>query len=94
MDGVKHDREKDRWDLLPIEEVESVVKVLTFGSKKYDDDNWKHVPEQKKRYDSAMLRHYSAWKRGEVLDPETKLPHLAHLVCCALFLMWGDRHSK
>ena len=38
--GLKLDFDKLRWDLLPIECVEEIVRVLTFGAKKYDDNNW------------------------------------------------------
>ncbi len=42
---TKHDTEKARWDLLPMDAVSPVVDVLTFGAKKYAPDNWKTVPE-------------------------------------------------
>ena len=35
--GRKNDDNKLRWDLLPWEEVEEIVEILTFGSKKYSD---------------------------------------------------------
>lgn len=88
--GVKYDQEKPRWSLLPAGTIALVVAVLTFGIKKYSPDNWQRVPEARRRYYDAMCRHLEAWWNGEILDPETKLPHLAHLVCCALFLMWFD----
>jgi len=91
MKAKKNDHDKDRWDLLPLE-IEYVVKVLTRGAKKYADWNWqKVVKANPERYEAALLRHYIAHKKGEKLDPETKLPHLAHLICCALFLMWNDK---
>jgi len=90
--GVKHDQEKPRWDLLPIKQIEDVVKVLTKGAVKYTDDNWMKV--EKKRYISALYRHISAWRQGEVIDPEWGLPHLAHAVCSALFLMWMDDNTR
>lgn len=89
-DGVKVDDEKLMWDLLPIEQVEDIVKVLTYGAKKYTKDNWMNVrpPE---RYYSALMRHLVAWKKGEEFDQESKLSHLSHAACCLLFLMWFDR---
>jgi hypothetical protein len=89
--GKKDDAGKPRWDLLPYEAVEQVVQVLTFGAKKYPDpDNWRRVPNHKDRYFAAAMRHLVAWKLGEKVDPETKLPHLAHGVCCMLFLLAKD----
>lgn len=83
--GRKDDTDKLRWDLLP-ESLEDVVKVLTFGAKKYSPDGWKQVPEAQPRYFAATMRHLWAWRRGEDLDPESGLPHLAHAACCVLFL--------
>jgi hypothetical protein len=85
-DGTKHDAEKPRWDLLPFAAVSAVVDVLTFGAKKYAPDNWRTVPEARRRYTAAALRHTVAWWRGERVDAESGLPHLAHAACCLLFL--------
>lgn len=89
-DGVKFDSGKPRWSLLPIKQVEDVVKVLTCGAQKYSDNNWENVSNIEDRYFSAAMRHISAWKQGNKLDGETGLPHLAHAVCCFLFIMWFD----
>jgi hypothetical protein len=91
-EGVKYDQGKLRWSLLPLREVEQVVAVLEHGSRKYSDNNWKHV-RPKARYFDAALRHFMARLNGEILDPETGLPHLAHAVCCILFLMWHDNRK-
>jgi len=92
--GQKFDQDKPRWDLLQWDEVESVVRVLSNGSKKYADDNWKLVPEPRRRYFAAMLRHITAWLRGEKYDKEDNEHHLAHAICCALFLMWFDNKER
>ena len=88
--GIKHDKEKDRWDLLPIQPIIYVVKVLTFGAKKYAPDNWKNVTPYKDRYYAAAMRHITAWRSGKLLDKETNLPHLAHAICCLIFAIWRD----
>ena len=90
MDGIKYDNEKPRWSLLPWVAVNEIVKVLTYGAKKYDDDNWKKVEPFEDRYFSAMLRHLIDWKNGEKTDKETGLSHLAHAGCCLLFLLWRE----
>ena len=89
--GVKNDGEKPRWDLLPYREVGEIVDVLSFGMKKYSPDNWKRVPEPRRRYFAAMMRHMTAWWDGESHDPETNKSHLAHAGACLLFLMWHDK---
>lgn len=88
--GVKHDSGKPRFSLLPLKQIETVVAVLEFGARKYAPGNWQKVENPRDRYFDAAMRHVFAWRNGEKLDPETQLPHLAHAVCCLLFLMWGD----
>lgn len=84
--GVKHDAGKEQWGLLPLLAVQDIVRVLTFGAKKYAPDNWRKVPQAQERYYDALLRHLVAWRLGEQNDPESGLPHLAHAGCCLLFL--------
>ena len=91
--GTKYDGEKPRWDLLPYKPVEAVVNVLTHGAQKYADDNWKQVPDARRRYFAAAQRHLTAWYEGEQTDPESGMNHLAHATCCALFLLWFDQNG-
>lgn len=88
--GRKDDSSKRRYSLLPKGAVNSVVDVLEFGSKKYADNNWQKVPGAKTRYYDAAMRHLDAWLNGDLKDAETGLPHLAHAICCLMFLMWFD----
>jgi hypothetical protein len=85
--GAKQDRGKRRWDLLPWRAVGVVVDVLTFGAQKYSEFNWVHVPKARERYFAALQRHLTDWWNGEANDPETGFSHLAHAICCALFLL-------
>jgi hypothetical protein len=94
VDGIKFDTEKPKWSLVPWKEVQAVVDVLTYGAQKYAPDNWKIVPNAKERYFNAAQRHISAWWMGEVFDQETKMPHLAHAICCLLFAMWHDNQPR
>lgn len=66
-----------------------VAKVLEVGGAKYGVENWRKVPDFRNRYASALLRHGFAYLKGEENDPDDGLPHLAHLICCALFLLEG-----
>lgn len=94
MKGRKDDQGKPRWALLPVEPIEEVVKVLTIGAEKYEDFNWQKVPRARMRYISAAFRHFTAWIKGEKNDRETGLSHLAHSMCCLIFLMWFDKEGK
>lgn len=88
--GIKLDGEKTRLDLLPVNALESVGKVLTRGAKKYAPNNWRKVPGWRWRYIGAAIRHIFAYLRGENFDLEWGLPHLAHAACCVLFVLELD----
>lgn len=90
LPGVKDDNAKPRWSLLPWGPMTHVISVLEFGARKYSADNWQRVPEARQRYFDASMRHVLAWWQGERIDPESGKHHLAHAVCCMLFLMWFD----
>jgi len=85
--GVKHDSEKDsRPELLPLEALTEVSKVLAFGARKYQDNNWRGGFKFT-RVLGATFRHLFAWSTGQDKDPETGLSHLAHAACNVLFLL-------
>lgn len=84
--GVKADNGKPDWSLVELKSLEGMVEVLTFGARKYAPDNWKKVPEAKKRYFAALLRHITAWQNGEIVDPESGKSHLDHAMCNLYFL--------
>lgn len=97
IEGVKYDNDKPQWSLLPFKALREVVDVLTYGAKKYAPDNWKKVPDAKRRYIDAGFRHFTAYAGGEKLDPETGKSHLAHAMCCLLYLLAfevGEHHDQ
>lgn len=89
--GQKFDQDKPRMDLLDSYAIEELAKVLTFGAKKYAPHNWRKGIKLS-RLTAAAQRHLLAIMKGEDFDDETKLQHAAHLMCCAMFLVWTIRH--
>jgi hypothetical protein len=92
--GVKYDSGKLQWTLLPFRAINEVLEVLAFGAKKYAADNWKIVPEARTRYVDAAFRHLTDWHLKEKLDGETGKSHLAHAICCLLFLLWFEQEDR
>ena len=88
--GSKFDNKKLRWDLLPLKPIEQVVRVLTKGANKYSDNNWKHVDNFEDRYYAAAMRHITRWRMGFKRDKESGMPHLAHAICCLIFILWKE----
>lgn len=85
--GMKFDGGKMRYDLVDPDTEAEEVAVLMFGAVKYEEENWRLVPDAKKRYYAALRRHVAAYMRGEEFDLETGLHHLGHALCCARFLL-------
>ena len=90
QEGRKFDSNKPEYGLIPPYALEELATVLTVGANKYSRENWRFVPEAKRRYFDAMQRHLWAWKRGEILDLETGRHHLGHAAACLFFLFEHD----
>ena len=84
--GLRYDAAKLRYDLIPPEAIEAYVSILTVGATKYSDRNWEKGMSWSRCF-ASLMRHAWAWARGEDLDPETKLPHMAHVAWNALALV-------
>jgi hypothetical protein len=91
--GVKNDQEKPRMDLLCPHAMEDLAKVLTHGAKKYGDWNWAKGISYT-RLIAAALRHLFAFASGEDIDPESGLPHVAHAMCCMMFLLGMSKYIE
>lgn len=73
-----------------------VARVFGYGLTKYAPDNWRSFEWDEasdREYWSAFLRHLLAHSRGEIADPESGLPHLAHAVCCLLIVAYHEAKS-
>lgn len=91
--GLKWDKKKLRMDLIPVEALERLAEVLTYGANKYTDRNWEKGISWSRTY-GAALRHLTAWFKGEDLDPESGLPHLGHAICNLAFLLEFAKTKK
>lgn len=78
--GARYNDGKPDYSLIPLCTLEDEARVWGYGASKYTAFNWTKgmrwsVPL------GSLMRHVAAWQRGEDLDPESGLPHLAHMMC-------------
>ena len=78
--GARFNTGKPDYSLIPLCTMEDEAKVWAYGKQKYAAWNWAKgmawsVPL------ACLMRHIAAWQKGEELDPESGLPHLAHAMC-------------
>ena len=85
--GRKFDGGKLRYDLIPVLALEETAKVVTKGAEKYDDKNWKLVPEGRRRYLAAAMRHIQQWRKGEIYDEEMGTHHIANAISNLMFIL-------
>jgi Domain of unknown function (DUF5664) len=86
--AVKHDQDKIDWAILPIGASEEIIKVFQFGAQKYARGNFlKGEGLEYSRVLNSLLRHTYAFMRGEDIDPESGLSHLAHAGCNVYMLL-------
>lgn len=87
MPGARFDQGKPQFLLIPPLAHHAHAEVLTFGAQKYAPDNWRKVENADTRYLNAAFRHLHAHSKGEVLDKESGLPHLAHAIASLSFTL-------
>jgi len=84
--AVKNDAMKPRMSLVPQLAKYDVAKVMTYGEEKYAAFNWMEGFKWTILTD-AVDRHLTAFLCGEDKDPESGLPHLAHLACSVMMAL-------
>lgn len=84
---------KIRHDLMAPWALNQIAKVYTYGTIKYDDDNWWKGLRWKKDVFGCILRHVWKWFRGEKCDDESGLHHLAHAAWNCMALMEYERNG-
>ena len=85
--GDRFNEGKPRWSLVPQSALIPMVRVLEFGATKYEPFNWTKGLSITEICES-LKRHLDAFMEGEDNDPESKLSHIGHIQCNALFLSW------
>lgn len=87
--GTKYDSGKLQYTLVPPYALQEVARNLTAGLKKYKErNNWQKVPEARQRYMDALMRHFEAIRRGEIIDHESTEPNMSHMSAVAVNAMF------
>ena len=87
--GVKFDKGKMMFSLLPISAVNAVVDVLMFGMKKYSRNNWKKGIAFSRLVDAIYRHIFVEWVgKGKEEDYESGIHPLAHAACDILMLLY------
>jgi nucleoside 2-deoxyribosyltransferase len=90
--GAKGDK-PCRIDLIPPEVLWTLGLVYGMGAKKYEPYNWLRGYKWSLSI-AALFRHLVAFVKGEYLDDESGLPHLAHCAWHCATLMEFNRLRK
>ena len=93
-ENLKYDDGKLLMSLVDQKFIDGVAEILTFGAKKYKPSSWQFISDAPRRYEDALLRHISAWRRGELIDEESGFSHLKHIACNVMFLMHFEKEKK
>lgn len=86
----RYDKGKLRFDLLPGDGVEELVRVFTYGAQKYADRNWE-LGMSWSRCLASLFRHvWAFFYKHESFDEESGCHHMAHATWNALALVVYD----
>lgn len=94
LEGRKYDAGKPQMSLIPPLAERAAAEVLTFGARKYDPENWRKVPEARRRYLDAALRHINEYRSGHPTDSDSGLPALAHAIVSLMFVLELELEPK
>jgi hypothetical protein len=92
-EGIKHDKGKLRYDLVPPIAFQGDAEVLTFGADIYGERNWENGIDTGRLFAAAM-RHLIAWRRGETINEESGLHHLKHARVNLVMIMVMEENAR
>lgn len=84
--GIKFDKSKARFDLLPMRPLLALANLFTMGALKYGTRNWEKGMKFGRLF-AAMMRHIVKWWAGEKYDQENGQHHLVAVMWNAMVLM-------
>jgi len=98
---MKAENPKDRYGIakpglstVPPAPLFMLGQVMNLGREKYGLMTWRETRVLASVYYDAALRHLMAWYDGQNDDPESGMPHLAHVMACMLVLLDAELHQQ
>jgi hypothetical protein len=88
--ALRYNNGKRRWSLVHYKSLEPMIEVLEYGAKKYTvgdvpgDHNWKKGLKKEEILES-LQRHLAELMDGDTHDSESKIHHIGHIMCNAMF---------
>jgi hypothetical protein len=83
MSGLRFNKGKPKWSLVPMKSLLPLVRMLEYGAAKYSHSNWKKGFKKKEVWES-LFRHVIALQYEEY-DEESKVHHIGGVFANALF---------
>lgn len=92
--AARYNTGKPDYSLIPLSTLEDEARVWMYGKEKYAAWNWVKGQQWSVPY-ASLMRHLSSWQRGEDVDPESGLPHLAHVACnVRMLILYGKIYKE
>ena len=85
--GLRYNAGKLRYDLLPVDAIRELTKVMTMGAEKYEARNWEKGFKWMEDCFGSLQRHAQAFAGGEDRDAESGQLHMAHVMWNAMALV-------
>jgi hypothetical protein len=91
--GARFNSDKPDFSLIPLVTLEDEARVWEYGKRKYAAWNWAKGMPWSVPF-ACIQRHMAAWQRGEDNDPESGLPHMAHVACNVRMLLLYSKNYQ
>ena len=84
-------RKKPSLSVCPTRPIMDMAAVMRHGAAKYGPFNWRTERISHTVYTNAAIRHIFALMDGEDIDPDSGLPHEAHIMAGMSIMLDGKQ---
>jgi len=90
--ALRYNNGKLDWTLLDFKSLEPLVKVMTYGEKKYNRFNWQKPCDDPRQHLQSAMRHLVALINSEEFDDESTERHTGHVMANMMMYNFHTRH--